>query len=96
MLAGKRPFDGNKRVLLHQVLNDEPRPLRRFCKDVPRDLETICLKAMAKEPSRRYQTAGAMADDLRRWLRGEPITARTVGVCERSWRWCSATPVWPR
>ena len=64
------------RMLLHQVLHDEPRPPRRLNDRIPRDLETICLKAMAKEPAGRYATAGELADDLRRWLAGEPIQAR--------------------
>jgi tetratricopeptide (TPR) repeat protein/tRNA A-37 threonylcarbamoyl transferase component Bud32 len=86
-LAGELPFRGNARMLLHQVLHDEPRPPRKINDHIPRDLETICLKAMAKEPSRRYATAGDLAADLRRHLRGEPIHARPVGGAERAWRW---------
>ena len=81
---------------LHQVLHDEPRPPRRLNDRIPRDLETICLKAMAKEPARRYATAQDLADDLRRWLDGEPIQARPVGPFERSWRWCRRNPRWRR
>src|SRR5205823_9610079 len=76
LLTGELPFKGNARALLHQVRHDEPPPPRKLNKDVPRDLETICLKAMAKEPGRRYATARALADDLRRYLKGEPILAR--------------------
>ena len=54
LLTGERPFRGNRRMLLLQVLQDEPRPPRRLNDKVPRDLETICLKAMAKTPARRY------------------------------------------
>ena len=57
LLTGELPFRGNTRMLLHQVLHDEPEPPRRLNDRIPRDLETICLKAMAKEPARRYATA---------------------------------------
>src|SRR5947209_11053832 len=73
LLAGEQPFRGNNRMLLHQVLHDEPRPPRSLNDRLPRDLETITLKAMAKEPARRYQSAAEMAGDLRRFLAGEPI-----------------------
>src|SRR5207249_7158846 len=71
LLTGERPFRGNRQMLLLQVLNDEPRPPRQLNDRVPRDLETICLMAMAKAPARRYATAQALADDLRRFVRGE-------------------------
>jgi eukaryotic-like serine/threonine-protein kinase len=92
LLTGEIPFRGNARMLLHQVLHDEPRPPRSLNDRVPRDLETVCLKAMAKEPHRRYATAGVLADDLRRWLSGEPIVARPVGSLERTFRWCRRKP----
>jgi WD40 repeat protein len=88
LLTGERPFRGSKVMLIHQVLHEEPRPPRRVNDKVPRDLETVCLKVMAKAPARRYATAGALADDLRRWLRGEPVKARPVGRVGRAWRWC--------
>jgi serine/threonine protein kinase len=93
LLTGELPFRGNQRMLLHQVLHDEPRAPRSLNDSIPRDLETICLKAMAKEPSRRYQTAQALADDLHRFLSGQPITARPVRRAERAWRWCRRNPV---
>ncbi|HUE71837.1 MAG TPA: protein kinase, partial [Pirellulaceae bacterium] len=83
MLTGTRPFLGDARGLIYQVLHEEPAPPRKLEKGIPRDLETICLKAMAKEPARRYQTAGDLAADLRRFLAGEPIKARRAGVVER-------------
>jgi WD40 repeat protein len=92
MLTGEPPFRGNVRMLLHQLIQDEPRPPRRLNDKVPRDLETVCLKAMAKQPARRYQTAADLAADLQRFLKGEPIQARPVGRAERAWRWCRRNP----
>jgi hypothetical protein len=80
-------------MVRHQHLHDEPRPPRRLNERIARDLETICLKAMAKEPSRRYQTAREFAEDLRRFLSGRPITARPVSRWERAWRWCRRNPL---
>jgi WD40 repeat protein len=93
LLTGELPFHGQARMLIVQVIQDEPRPPRRLSDQVPRDLETICLKAMAKDPARRYQTARDFADDLRRFLRNEPIRARPVGQVERLGRWCRRNPV---
>jgi tRNA A-37 threonylcarbamoyl transferase component Bud32 len=93
LLTGERPFHGNRRMLLVQVLQDEPRPPRQLNDKTPRDLETICLKAMAKAPTRRYSSAGELAEDLRRYLAGEPIRARPVGMVERLGRWCRRNPL---
>jgi WD40 repeat protein/tRNA A-37 threonylcarbamoyl transferase component Bud32 len=92
LLTGELPFRGTTRMLLHQVLHDDPRPPRRLNDRIPRDLETICLRGMAKEPARRYPTARALADDLRRWLGGEPIRARPVGRLERTALWVRRNP----
>jgi serine/threonine protein kinase len=86
-LTGRLPFQGTARMLMHQVLNDEPQPPRRVEPSIPRDLETVCLKAMAREPGRRYQKAGELAEDLRRFLQGEPVRAAPPGSWERSVRW---------
>jgi WD40 repeat protein len=88
MLCGERPFRGSRAMMLQQVMYEEPRAPRQVNDKVPRDLETICLKALAKLPNRRYATAGELAGDLRRFLRGEPIRARRTGRVERVWRWC--------
>ncbi len=93
MLTGERPFHGNRRLLLLQVIEDDPRPPRALKPGVPRDLETICLKAMSKSPARRYATAREMADDLRRFARGAPILARPMGYIERTLRWCHRYPL---
>jgi hypothetical protein len=93
LLTSELPFRGNTRMLLHQVLHDEPRPPRSLNDRVPRDLETVCLKAMAKQPARRYATAGDFAADLRRFLGGEPIHARPASTFEKGWRWCRRHPV---
>jgi tRNA A-37 threonylcarbamoyl transferase component Bud32/putative hemolysin len=92
LLSGQPPFRGPKEMLLVQVLHDEPAPPRKVNRAVPRDLETICLKAMAKDPGRRYATARELSEDLRRFLGGEPIQARPVGGAERAWRWCRRNP----
>jgi WD40 repeat protein len=92
LLCGELPFRGSRAMLVHQVLHDEPRPPRRLNDHLPSDLQTICLKAMAKIPSRRYATAGDMADDLRRWLKGEPILARPMGPVERVLVWIRRRP----
>jgi serine/threonine protein kinase len=93
LLTGERPFRGNRRMLILQVLEDEPRPPRQLIDKIPRDLETICLKAMAKSPGRRYATARELADDLRRYLAHEPIRARPIGRIERLRHWCRRNPV---
>jgi WD40 repeat protein/serine/threonine protein kinase len=92
LLTGELPFRGNTQMLLHQVLHDEPAPPRKLNNRILRDLETICLKAMAKSPKRRYRTARELADDLRRYLNGEPIQARPVSRWERGWRWARRRP----
>jgi tRNA A-37 threonylcarbamoyl transferase component Bud32 len=93
MLTGERPFHGSRRLLLLQVLEDDPQPPHRVKPGVPRDLEVICLKAMNKTPARRFGSAGEMRDDLRRYLHGQPILARPMGALERTVRWCRRYPL---
>jgi WD40 repeat protein/tRNA A-37 threonylcarbamoyl transferase component Bud32/tetratricopeptide (TPR) repeat protein len=92
LLTGELPFRGTKRMLLHQVLSDDPRPPRRLNDRIPRDLETICLQAMAREPARRYQMAALLAADLRRFLASEPILARPISRVERAVKWVKRHP----
>jgi WD40 repeat protein/tetratricopeptide (TPR) repeat protein len=79
--------------LIEQVLREEPLPLHRLERRIPRDLETIVLKALAKEPGRRYTTAEQIAEDLRRFAVDRPILARRISTAERAWRWCKRNPL---
>jgi WD40 repeat protein/ribosomal protein S27E len=88
LLTGELPFRGAQRMMIVQILQEEPPSPRKLRSSVPRDLETICLKCLEKDPSRRYATAHELADDLRHFLVGEPIYARPVGRPEWLWRWC--------
>ncbi|HEY7311744.1 MAG TPA: protein kinase [Gemmataceae bacterium] len=92
LLTGELPFRGNVRMLLHQVLHEDPRSPRSLNDRIPRPLEVICMKAMAKEPGRRYQTAAELAADLRRFLAGEPILARPLNVGQKALRWVRRRP----
>jgi WD40 repeat protein len=89
LLALKPAIEESHRdQLLRRINHEELTPLRRWDRHVPRDLETIVLKASAKEPQRRYQKAEALAEDLRRFLADRPILARRSWAAERLWRWC--------
>jgi tetratricopeptide (TPR) repeat protein len=93
MLAGKAPFGGESVIeTLDSVRTRPPEPPSRFNAKVPRDLEVICLKCLEKQPSRRYATAHALAEDLQRWIAGEPIAARPVSWATRVAMWCRRNP----
>jgi serine/threonine protein kinase len=93
MLTGRPPFLGNSQLeTLRLVCATEPVAPRRLRPDIPIDLETICLKCLDKDPRKRYESADALADELRRFLDHRPITARPVGPTGRLWRWSRRNP----
>jgi WD40 repeat protein len=93
MLTGRPPFKAATVLdTLEQVRSQEPVPLRRLQPKVPRDLETITLKCLEKEPRRRYRSAAELAEDLRAFLDGRPIQARPVGVLEQAVKWARRRP----
>ena len=91
MLTGELPFRGNKRMLIMQILHDEPMSPRKLYHRIPRDLETVCLKCLEKDPT-RYATAFELFVELERFLRGDAVRARPIGPIERIWRWGIRTP----
>ena len=91
--TGQVPFVASSVVeTLQKIRTEEPISPRRLQPAIPRDLATICLNCLQKEPSRRYPSALAMADDLRRFLDGKPIVARPTPAWERAWKWCRRRP----
>jgi WD40 repeat protein/serine/threonine protein kinase len=94
LVTGRPPFLGETLIVtLNQVLNAEPVAPRLLNSNIPRDLETICLKCLQKEPLRRYPSSEELAKELARFLHGEPIQARPIGKTARLWRWCKRKPL---
>ena len=94
LLTGRPPFQAATPVAtMQQVIEQEPPAIRSLNRSVDSDLETISIKCLNKDPQRRYASAEVVADDLDRWLAGEPIAARPVTQLERVWRWCVRKPV---
>ncbi len=91
--TGRAPFVGESTAaILAQLADSEPPPPRLLNPTVPRDLETLCLKCLEKNPARRYASAEALRDDLDRFLRDEPLFARPVGRADKTFRWCRRKP----
>jgi serine/threonine protein kinase len=93
LLTGVRPFQGSERMLLIRIRDEEPLSPRRLDDTIPRDLETVCLKAIAKLPGHRYPDAASFAADLLRYVRGEPVLARRAGPLGALWRTCRRKPL---
>jgi len=88
LLTLRPPFSGDDRQdVLRQIGDDEPPALRQLNRAIPRDLETIVLKAMAKEPQARYATVQDLADDLKRFLADQPVRARRLSLAQRAGKW---------
>ena len=93
LITGRPPFQASNALdTLMQVLETEPVSPRSLNPEIPKDLETVCLKCLQKDPSRRYQSAGELSVELGRFLSGEPVIARPVGVAERVLRWGRRKP----
>jgi len=92
LLTGEPPFRGNARMIINQVINEPAPSPRKLNGNIHKDMETITLKCLEKEPAKRNATAKDLADELRRWLAGIPIHARPISRVEQSWRWARRNP----
>ena len=94
LLTLQPAFDERDPARLIRQIGEQPvTPLRQHDRRISRDLETIVLKALARDPKDRFATAGELRDELRRFLEGRPIRSRPVGSAERAWRWCKRNPI---
>lgn len=92
MLTGELPFRGKSEMLIYKVINEEPPRPRQLDRNIPKDLETICLKCLEKTASKRFSTAHDVAEELQRWLRNEPIITRPISTTTRVLKWCKRKP----
>ena len=95
LLTGERPFRGerDKKLLIDQILNAEVPPPSQLNSQVPKDLDTLCLKCLEKDPARRFRTTTDLAQELSRFVHHEPILSRPISRAEKAWRWCQRKPV---
>ena len=94
LLVGKRPFQGDSNFeTIRQVIEEEPRRPATVCSWLDKDLDTICMKCLDKDPQHRYSSAGQLADDLERWLENRPIAARRASLVVRTGRWVQRNPL---
>ncbi len=92
LLTGELPFRGNAQMQVHQRLTEDAPDPRKLNRHIPRDLSTICLKCLERDPNRRFATGQDMADELGRYLQGEPIRSRPISRTERALRWSTRNP----
>ncbi len=93
LLTGELPFRGDKQMLIVQILNEDPPPPRKLNAHLPRDLETICLRCMEKDPVKRYASADELRAELVCFLAGKPIQSRPITAFDRVWRWSKRNPM---
>ncbi len=94
VLTDELPFRGDTQMLIVQILKDDAPSLRKLNGKIPRDLETICLKCLEKDPQKRYSSALDLSNELSRFLDGVPIQARPISPAQQTWRWCQRKPAW--
>lgn len=93
LLTGERPFRGSTRMILHQVLHEEPSSPRQLNPGLPKDIATICMKCLEKDPALRFSSARHLGEELSRFIEGRTIQSRPIGVWNRTWRWCRRNPM---
>lgn len=93
MMTGYSPYRGNVRAVIHNKINEDAPSPRGLDLKIPKDLDTICLKCLEREPANRYQTAGELALEFQRYMRNEPIVARPISTLAKTWRWRQRRPL---